>query len=383
VLRCFWLTFALSVASAPAWAQSAPAAQTSAVVDKADQVTAAAQKKVSSLTSQRVQLTAQLAQQIATADALKKQKASWRRDRELKSALAAANDTANKLTALDKQLGAAALALANARKAEVIAIDAEMKAGPTPARVDQLNKLRAQITPAQVATKKIVIPDAEIDPLADPEDLEKQAAAIMAAEKALERERETLDKRHGDFVAIANLRSAHERASDMSIRDDDQPHRNAPRGGGREAATSVGGAQSDDSAGAGSPSPGSGGGMGSGSGETGPTGGSNGGTTGGDLFDGSKSTSSFESTAAIALGEVIDSSTIDGMRRAERSGDPKQRAEAAAKARDAVQKRLELLKKKRAQIEARAKALRKGSMTMPPVEEQMYSELDDAAAPVA
>jgi hypothetical protein len=122
--------------------------------------------------------------------------------------------------------------------------------------------------------------------------------------------------------------------------------------------------------------------MGSGSGGD-PTGGNGGGSTGGDLFDGSKSTSSFESTAAIALGEVIDSSTIDGMRRAERSGDPKQRAEAAAKARDAVQKRLELLKKKRAQIEARAKALRKGSMTMPRVEEQLFSELDNDTAPVA
>jgi len=46
------------------------------------------------------------------------------------------------------------------------------------------------------------------------------------------------------------------------------------------------------------------------------------------------------------------------MLRAQRSGDPKQRAEAAARARDAVAKRLELLKKKRAMIEARAKQLR-------------------------
>jgi hypothetical protein len=56
---------------------------------------------------------------------------------------------------------------------------------------------------------------------------------------------------------------------------------------------------------------------------------------------------------------VIDRSTIDGMLRAQRSGDPKQRAAAAAQARDAVAKRLELLKKKRAMIEARAKQLRR------------------------
>jgi cell division protein FtsB len=55
---------------------------------------------------------------------------------------------------------------------------------------------------------------------------------------------------------------------------------------------------------------------------------------------------------------VIDRSTIDGLVRASRSGDPKQRAEAAKQARDAVAKRLEQLKKKRAMIEARAKQLR-------------------------
>jgi hypothetical protein len=369
VLRCLWLTFALSVASAPAWAQSAPTAQP-AVVDKAAQTTAAAEKKVTTLTAQRAQLTTKLAQQVATSDTLKKQKASWRRDRELKSALAASNDTATKLTALDKQLAAAKKALAAARQAEVAAIDAELKAGPPPARVDQLNKLRAQLAPAPIAPKKIVIPDAEIDPLADPEDLERQAAAIAAAEKALEQQHTSLDKQHTDLVAMANLRSAHERAGEMFTRDDDTPHRNAPRGGtGRGGNQEVAGApESGDDA---SPSSG-----GNGSGSTTGTGG---GSTGGDLFDGTKTT--FESTAAVALGEVIDRSTIDGMLRAQRSGDPKQRAAAAAQARDAVQKRLELLKKKRAMIEKRAKALRKGAEVMPRTEEMMFSELgiDDAS----
>jgi len=228
-----------------------------------------------------------------------------------------------------------------------------------------------------------VIPDAEIDPLADPEELEKQAAAIAAAEKQLEQSRSNLDKQHTDLVALANIRSAHERAGELSTRDDDQPHRNAPRGGGREVGATAPQNSGDDST-AGSPSPGNGAGMGSGSsGETGGTGGGGTSTTGGDLFDGTKTPTSFESSAAVALGDVIDRTTIDGMLRAQRSGDPKQRAEAAAQARDAVEKRLELLKKKRAMIEARAKALRKGSMMTPRFEEEVYSDLDDAAVPVA
>jgi len=340
------------MASATAWAQSAP----TPAVEKAAQTTGSAEQKVTQLTSQRAQLTTQLAQQIATIDSLKKQKPSWRRDRELNGAQATANDTATKLTALEKQLAVAQTALTTARKTEIAAIDSELKAGVAPARVDQLVKLRAQLSPAPVAPKKIVIPDAEIDPLADPDDLEKQAAAISAAEKQLEQTRASLDKQHTDLVAMANLRSAHERAGELSTRDDDQPHRNAPSGSRAETAGVGGGHASNDTAGAPTSS---GGGAGSGSGDTGGTGGTTG--VGGDMFDSGKATSSFESTAAVALGEVIDRSTIDGMLRAQRSGDPKQRADAAAQARDAVQKRLELLKKKRAMIEARAKALRKGA----------------------
>ena len=62
--------------------------------------------------------------------------------------------------------------------------------------------------------------------------------------------------------------------------------------------------------------------------------------------------------ATFVLGEVIDHSTIDSLTRAQRSGDPAKRAEAARLARDAVAQRLDQLKKKRAQIEARARQLR-------------------------
>ncbi len=349
VLRSVWLTCVLVVAPATAWGQASDQTRT---VEVAQNQVASATQRVTQLQSQRAQLAGKLAQQVATVDSLKKQKASWRRDRALNTAQAAANDTANKLTTLDKNLAAAQRMLVTARRTEVAAIDAELKAGAAGARADQLAKLRAQLVPAPIAPKKIVIPDAEIDPLADPDELERQVAAIVAAERQLELQRKTLDQQHEDLVVVAELRQAHERTAELSTRDDDQPHRGAQtsssRGGNAETASPT--AAGNDSAG--------GGGAGSGGSPTGP-GTSTGG--GGDTFgaDTKGTTSSgFESSAAVALGEVIDRSTIDGMLRAQRSGDPKQRAEAAARARDAVAKRLEQLKKKRAMIEARAKQLR-------------------------
>lgn len=327
---------------AAAWAQPGQpaAAAATAMVQQAQQNTRLVEQKLVQLTTQRGQLRRRLDEQLTAIDRLKKAKASWRRDRELNKAQADANDTAKSLTALDNQIKAAQQAVAKARRALVIAIDTELAAGATGPRARDLAKLRAQVAPQAPAPKKIVIPNAEIDPLADPEELERQAAALAAVERQLEAQRKGLDQQHEDLKLVAELRSAHERAGELSIRDDDQPHRGAQRpSGGRAAAEADGAAAPNDSAGS------SGGGAG----------------TGGDTtadFSSDKHGASFESTA-IALGEVIDKSTIDGMLRRSRSSDPKDRAEAARMARDAVAKRLELLKKQRAKIEQRAKQLRK------------------------
>lgn len=345
------MTLAMAV-PAVGWAQSAPAP---AVVDKAQVQVTTADAKVAQLLGQRGQLTARYQQQLAAIDRLKKQKASWRRDRELNTAQADANDTAKRLTALDTQLQTARKTQVTARAAAVRAIDAELKAGATGARATQLADLRGRLAPPLPAAKKIVIPDAEIDPLADPQELEQQAAAIAAVEKQLEAQRKGLDVQHKDLALVAELRGAHERAGELATRDDDNPQRggsrNSSTAGGRNAETSGADSASPQSGGTGT-----GGGAGGGSGATPPpntedAGGSFGGdklTTGG----------SFETNVAVALGEVIDRSTIDGLVRASKSGDPKQRAEAAKQARDAVAKRLEQLRKKRLEIEARAKQLR-------------------------
>jgi hypothetical protein len=344
VLRHLWLSCVLAVV-APAIA-SAQAAPSAAQVDRARTSVAAAEQKVSQLGAQRGQLTARYQQQLTTIDRLKKQKASWRRDRELNSAQADANDTAKRLTALDKQLAASRRAVVGAKRAAVTAIDVELAAGATGTRARQLADLRARLAPAAPAPKKIVIPDAEIDPLADPLELEQQAAALAAVEKQLDAQRRGLDAQQQDLTLVAELRSAHERAGELSTRDDDQPQRGAPRSRSETTAN-------DQSAAPGA----SNGGAGAGSGGGGSSGDDSG---GGELFGGDKlstSTTTFE-TSAVALGEVIDRSTIDGLVRASRSGNPKQRAEAARQARDAVAKRLEQLRKKRAMIEARVKQLR-------------------------
>jgi hypothetical protein len=310
------------------------------MVQQAQQSQRAAEQKLVQLGNQRVEQRRVHEEQLAAIDRLKKQKASWRRDRELNKAYADANDTAKRLTAIDNQLKAAQAAVAKARGAVVMAIDAELGAGATGTRAAELTKLRAQLSPATPAPKKIVIPNAEIDLLSDAEELERQAAAIAAVERQLELQRKGLDQQHKDLKLVAELRSAHDRAGELSTRDDDQPHRGAQRPAGRTGEAATAGAPQE-----------SGGGAGSGAqSDT---------STGGDNFGSDKHvTSSFESSA-IALGEAIDKSTIEGMLRLSRSSDPKQRAEAARMARDAVKKRLDQLKAKREAIEKRAKQLKR------------------------
>jgi hypothetical protein len=355
VLRSFWVACVLTVALATALAQPAQQPTPAAFVEKARESAKAVEQKLAQLTMLRADLRRHYDEELVGIDRLKKQKASWRRDRELNKAQADAADSAKRLDAIDKQIKTAQHDVAKARGAVVIAIDNELRAGATGARAEQLAKLRAQVSPAAPAPKKIVIPNADIDPLADPEELERQAAALMAVEKQLEAQRMGLDKQQKELTQVAALRSAHERAGELSTRDDDQPHRGAQKPTGGKAAEGLSAPTNGDSAG--SPPPGTGGGSGSGAGGGGSTGGTDT-SIGGDTFGGDKHTSSFEQSTAIALGEVIDKSTIEDMLRAQRSGNPKERAEAAKLARDAVAKQIEQLKRKRALIEKRAKQLR-------------------------
>lgn len=346
MLRVLRVLVLATVVSTTAWADSAPS---SAGTDRAAAAEVASEAQVARLTQTRAQLSARYQDQLAAIDKLKKQKASWRRDRELNTAQADAKDTGDRLAALDKQLAAAQGQLATARATAVRAIDAEAPSA-VGARAQQLAKLRAQLAPSRVV-KKIVIPDATIDPLADPDELDHQAAALKDSEAALARQVKDLESQAAELEHVAEIRKQHERAGEIAFREDDTPNRNAQASQSKGLSDQTPTVGSPGAGGAGQNSGGAGGGSTGGTGTTG-------GAVGGDTFSGGERGAGYEAEASQVLGEVIDRSTIEGMMRASRSGDPAQRARAAKQARDAVAARLEQLRKQRAAIEARAKALK-------------------------
>ena len=101
----------LVTAPVATWAQSAQQtgqAQTTVSTDET---------KVTQLSAQRTKTAQRSQDQLAAVDRLKKQKASWRRDRELRESLADSADTANQLATLNTQLATALRTLAQARNA--------------------------------------------------------------------------------------------------------------------------------------------------------------------------------------------------------------------------------------------------------------------------
>ncbi len=337
----WWLALALTVASATASAQPAPmgspatpaqaaaaSAQAAVATGRAMEAAVAAEKRTTALAATRTTLHARYDGELKAVDRLKQQRASWRRDRELRAQLATANEIAKQLATVTRELAAAQRSLATARRAVAVAIDAELATGASGARAQQLARAKAQVAPPTRQVRKIVLPDTAIDPLADPEELDQQAAALRESEVELLRQVSALEAQGTELERRAELRKQHDRAIELDRRDDNQPRRNSQTGGARTAAEQNAAvpASADDAA------------------TDLSTVGANGG---------------FESDARVELAEVIDATTIDTLARAQRSGDPAQRAQAARATRDAVAKRLEQLKKKRLEIEARAKRLRK------------------------
>ncbi len=325
-MRPWVLALVLSAASvAPvgrAWAQPAGLVESTT---RAYNSSSAAERRVADLAAQRNTLAQRYEDELRSIDRLKNQRASWRRDRELRDQLSEANESAKKLASVTSDLAAAQTQLASARRVLISAIDAELAANPAATRKAQLDTARAQIMPTRRAAHRIVLPDLQIDPLADPEELDQQAAALRASEAELARQIGGLDTQAKELDRVAMLRKQHDRTNEMDRREDNTSRRNTPASGGRggspEAVADSGGPDGRPGE-AGAPPP------------------------------------SFEAEASVVLAEVVDTSTLDSLDRAQRSGDPKQRAEAAKRARDAVAAKLDLLRIKRAQIEQRAKQLR-------------------------
>lgn len=264
--------------------------------------------------------------ELGEVDKLKRQKASWRRDRALRAQLAESLETARMLDAIQKRLKLADADVARAKAAAVAAIQREQATARGP-RWEQLERLRVKWAPPPPPPRKIFIPDERLDPLADPEELDLQAASLRDTEAELLREVERLESQVKRFDRMAELRKQHERADELGRRDEADPRRigTVARGGFTGEAAADGDGLTDN------PAP-----QGPGESEPPP-----------DSRD-----------FATALSEVVDPSTVDALRKAERSSDPTARAAVARRARDAVNQRLSTLRKRRAAIEGRARELR-------------------------
>ena len=326
-----WIALVCVLVAFAATAGAQPAA-----TDRARATAAADEQKLVQLATQHRQLAAQFAEQLRAVDRIKQQRSSWRRDRALNEAQSDAKATADQLDRVTRDEAAAQTALAASRRALIAAIDAELAAGATGDRATALAAERAKLAPqVRQAPKKIVIPDCD-ESLGDPDELEQCAAALRQSEVDLKKQVDSLDAQAKELAKQAELRGQHDRAVDVGTRDDDQPHRTVQPSSGDHAGFSS------------NPSTqGTGGGGGSGSGSGGGAGGDHIPTTGVNPDE-----------VTVVLGDVVDRGTIDGYARAQRSGDPKQRAEATAKAAAAVKARLDKLKAQRAKIERRAKTLR-------------------------
>jgi len=326
VLRPFVLALAALIALAGlAAAQAGDEARTKKT-DRAAATVRASEERRATLVSARATLAARYQRELAEIDKLKRQKASWRRDRQLRTKLSGSLATAGKLGKASNAITILDGELMKQRKALIAAIDAELAAGAASARARSLRAARADAAKkvAPHKAKKIVLPDDELDPLADPEELDQQAKALRDSEAELTRQIASLEGEAAKFKKQAELRKQHQRADELAARDGTSPRRSAGTGGSRalggEAAP-----QSDDGAGA---------------------------------PDSEMDPGTFDSDLAVVLSDVVDGDTVDALRKAERSTDPAAKAAAADKARDQVTRRLRALEKRRREIEKRARELR-------------------------
>ena len=348
-MRRWVLVLALMVGSSTARAQSAPTPAPTAITQRAQDAVGVIERRAAQLGQQRQTLNARFADQQRAAAELKRQKPSWRRDRELRDQLAEEHETATQLDTVTRELAKAEAELATARRALVAAIDAEIASGASGPRAQQLVALRKQLTPqVSSAPRRIVVPETKIDPLADPEELDEQAAALREAEAQLQRQVTAYDAQSKELERIAALHRQHDRAIEMDRRDDNGSRRTPqqPTGGRGGTAAEADNPTSPAPPTGTPPPPNDSGGVGGGPGSLSGSG------------PGRDFSGSIDSDARTVLGDVVDPSTLDALAREARSGDPAKRAEAAKKLRDAVAAKLAQIKQGRAKVEQRAKQLR-------------------------
>ncbi len=338
---------AMSQANRPVAAQSAPA------TDRAAADTSRLERARLQKLSEKRMLERAYEAQLRELDRLKRSRASWNRDRQIRSRKAESQSTAARLSRADSELRTIDELLRRQRRALLAALDRESATRPSPARQAALDRMRAQVTAAlKPRVRKILVPDDTLDEMADPEELTEQIALIQQAEAELRREREALRQREDRYARMTRLRQQRERAGEMNELEEELGRRT---GRAERTPTAAGGQGDRDESTA---EPGSGsdysGGGSAGGGDDGPTEGGDSGAGGGVNEDGG-----FEQSS-ILLTDVVDSGTIDALRRAGRSSSPGRRADAAARARKQVEARLQRLERSRAIIQRHLGKLRQG-----------------------
>ncbi len=323
-MRSWLIALFVTVACATAWAQSSPLADTTT---RAWNASAVAEGTLSSTSKAWSTINVKFRAELDAAQRLKNSPKSWRRDRELRAKLADAEALGRQLESASADVRRATEQLAAARRTLIAAIDAELASNPGASRKTQLDSARAQVLPKTKRVARIVLPDMQIDPLADPEELDQQAKAIAVAEAELANQLKGLEGQAKELDRIAVLRKQHDRSNEMDRRDDNSARKGGTPGTGR-------GAGGTDAEASNSPAP--------------PT------------DTGRPDVSTFEMDATVTLAEIVDPSTIEELNRAQRSNDPSKRAAAAKLTQDAVKKKLQQLRDKRKAVEDRAATLRMG-----------------------
>jgi hypothetical protein len=356
----------------PAALPAAPPAMSGPSAEELARITTREAEQVAAIARERTQLLAEKARlarlyegQLQELDRLKQQRASWRRDRLIRDQLRASHETAAALATVDQRLRRNSAALAAQRQRLVAAVDRELAAGPAAERRPILARWRTSAQPAQGRdAKKIVLPDERIDPLADPEELEDHAALLGQSEDELARELERLNRQAQRYRYMATLSAKRDRAAELGRLDDDQPRRTTGRG----SSTPVGGRDGDDQVGAPAepPPPPSGDSPPAPDVPTPPPG-DNGPPPPEDtpdvpldpeMPDDGRDPPGDLNGLDVVLADVVDTSTLDALRAADRSNNPAVKARAAERASAQVRARLERLRAQRARIQQRARELR-------------------------
>jgi hypothetical protein len=295
------------------------------------------------LDGERRGLEQQLGAKTQEVASLKKQRPSWSRDQKLDVRLREAKDLAGALDRKAEQIRGLDAQLRAERTALVEDVSAELalQPAPTAARAAQLGRWQKDAERALGGPRRIEVTDEDMSPLDDPEDLDEKAGTLADSEARLRGEEARLERRATYFRKQAKLQRARQRDKEQDLFDDE------PRRGGTSSSRGVSSDSTTPDAPAAAPPPSSAGSdseHGGGGIQVPPTSG--------------PADSELGEDASAVYADVVDPGTLVELQRAERSGDPENKAKAAERALRDVRTRADRLRAKRLEMEKRARQLR-------------------------